>query len=602
MITVILAEKGGSERQIEFDKPEITIGRIKGNDIVLPKGNVSKRHSRIVFKDGRFIVVDLKSTNGTYVNGRKITSPVVVKNDDKVYIGDFIISLKANEAEKVRPSTPSIPVPDDEHSSAVTSNSTAAKVLSDAPAPVEQSPYAKSGRPTGSLPPALPPKAPSSVPQNKNEDEVFVPRPSTAPRSPGGLERKARPSALPWSKITLDLDHQKAKDLNSALRLLMRHISRVFDVENPDPDAIGSNSRRHAAEKHIESTLHELQNQGLIDTEVDGQALAKAAYQEAVGLGPLETLMADTQIQEILIMGPKKAFADFGKGLKELESINFSSSNAVITAAHRLMGQAGLSCKVNLPIQQGRLADGSQVTIWQRAVAPQGPMIRIKRAQEGTVAAKTLIEAGVLSEEILELIEEAMARRVGILVSGPPHSGVSKLLSALANSIPQEEWLLSIESDVGLSLAHPKHISLNRGDAEGQAETATILARASQFRYEWLIVDDIIGAEAFDLIEHMVSGSAGTLLGFHASGVQDPLLTLCTMAKFHVRAPANMANLIADAIGLTIEMDVDEEGKPFVVTVREPTGTRGENIKTQDLFVVEEGEFVATGKEAKFLS
>src|SRR5262245_63174 len=98
MFTVIITEKGGDQRRLDFDKPEVTIGRVQGNDIILPKGNVSKRHSRIVLKDSKFIIVDLKSTNGTYVNGRKITSPLVIKQNDKIYIGDFIISIEESGA------------------------------------------------------------------------------------------------------------------------------------------------------------------------------------------------------------------------------------------------------------------------------------------------------------------------------------------------------------------------------------------------------------------------------------------------------------------------------------------------------------------------
>src|SRR5690349_25019586 len=94
MFTIIIQEKGGEQRRMVFNKPEVTIGRVQGNDIVLPKGNVSKRHARIVLKDGKFIIVDLKSTNGTYVNGRKITSPLVVKDSDKIYIGDFILGVE----------------------------------------------------------------------------------------------------------------------------------------------------------------------------------------------------------------------------------------------------------------------------------------------------------------------------------------------------------------------------------------------------------------------------------------------------------------------------------------------------------------------------
>ena len=93
MFAIIIQEKGGEARRVVFNKPEVTVGRVQGNDIVLPKGNVSKKHARIVLKDGKYIIVDLKSTNGTYVNGRKITSPLVVKEVDKIYIGDFIISV-----------------------------------------------------------------------------------------------------------------------------------------------------------------------------------------------------------------------------------------------------------------------------------------------------------------------------------------------------------------------------------------------------------------------------------------------------------------------------------------------------------------------------
>src|SRR4029077_11810669 len=94
MFAIVVNEKGGEQKRLEVDKPEETIGRVQGNDIILPKGNVSKRHSRIVLKAGKFIIVDLKSTNGTYVNGRKITSPLVIKGSDKIYIGDYILSVE----------------------------------------------------------------------------------------------------------------------------------------------------------------------------------------------------------------------------------------------------------------------------------------------------------------------------------------------------------------------------------------------------------------------------------------------------------------------------------------------------------------------------
>ena len=92
-LCVEISEKGNGRQVLEFDRPEVTIGRVKGNDIILPKGNISKRHSRIIVKGNACVVVDLKSTNGTYVNGRKLSSPHVLKNGDQIFIGDFTLKV-----------------------------------------------------------------------------------------------------------------------------------------------------------------------------------------------------------------------------------------------------------------------------------------------------------------------------------------------------------------------------------------------------------------------------------------------------------------------------------------------------------------------------
>src|SRR3984885_8346488 len=98
MFSIIISEKGGAERRETYDRTEINVGRVQGNDLMLPKGNVSKRHARLLFRDGRFIVTDLKSTNGTYVNGRKIAQATIVREGDKIYIGDFVLRLDSNAA------------------------------------------------------------------------------------------------------------------------------------------------------------------------------------------------------------------------------------------------------------------------------------------------------------------------------------------------------------------------------------------------------------------------------------------------------------------------------------------------------------------------
>src|SRR6476620_9549712 len=96
MFSIIISEKGGAERREHYDRTEINVGRVQGNDLMLPKGNVSKRHARLLYRDGRFIVTDLKSTNGTYVNGRKIAQATIVREGDKIYIGDFVLRIETN--------------------------------------------------------------------------------------------------------------------------------------------------------------------------------------------------------------------------------------------------------------------------------------------------------------------------------------------------------------------------------------------------------------------------------------------------------------------------------------------------------------------------
>src|SRR3989440_3466184 len=104
MLAIVISEKGGAERREIFEKHEINVGRVQGNDLMLPKGNVSKRHARLLFRDGRVIVTDLKSTNGTYVNGRKIAQATLVREGDKIYVGDFVLRVElSNTGTPVNP-------------------------------------------------------------------------------------------------------------------------------------------------------------------------------------------------------------------------------------------------------------------------------------------------------------------------------------------------------------------------------------------------------------------------------------------------------------------------------------------------------------------
>ena len=99
VFAIVISEKGGAERREVFERTEISVGRVQGNDLMLPKGNVSKRHARLIYRDGRFIVTDLNSTNGTYVNRRRISQATIVREGDRIYIGDFVLRIEVPEGQ-----------------------------------------------------------------------------------------------------------------------------------------------------------------------------------------------------------------------------------------------------------------------------------------------------------------------------------------------------------------------------------------------------------------------------------------------------------------------------------------------------------------------
>jgi pilus assembly protein CpaF len=177
VFAIIISEKGGAERRESFDKNEINVGRVQGNDLMLPKGNVSKHHARLLFRDGRFIVTDLKSTNGTYVNGRKIAQATIVREGDKIYIGDFVLRLETNGAAAHPAGQDQTGSGDDDHIRTMAREQAAAAAAQ----PVQNAPPPNAGgtaRPMPNPPavtlkaPTHPPGAPLPRPQPANVSNV----------------------------------------------------------------------------------------------------------------------------------------------------------------------------------------------------------------------------------------------------------------------------------------------------------------------------------------------------------------------------------------------------------------------------------------------
>lgn len=625
MFSVVITEKGGAQRRMEFDKNEITVGRVQGNDVILGKGNVSKRHSRIVLKDGRFIVVDLKSTNGTYVNGRKITSPLVVKPGDKIYIGDFIITLDELEAasqphigqpesypagppavsssppaDTPRPPAPFAPAapppapPPLEHVPAFAAAPPAP------PAPLPPAPQ-PSPMPTAPVRPA--PVAPAPVAPAPVAAAPVAPAPvAAAPLDPAGPAR-VRPATLPpplpprsggsgvhnMPRVSSAPAPVGGSAVQQLLGEVVRRVSATFDLYDASPAAMVDSRRRVTAQAAIESALEAMGNSAQLSFGEDRTRLAAMALSECVGLGALESLLTAEGLREVVVSGPGHVSADFGNGLVALDT--WFSSRAMLTViASRLIAQAGEQLRVEKPIHECSLPSGARVLVVLPPVAPQGPVIEL-RAWVPAASTDDLVAQGFMSVEMKGMLAAAVASRRNVMVLGPAGSGVTSLLSALARHVDSSERMVTVEDVPDMGLPPARAISLSTGGATSGVKLGQVAHQAARMRPGCLVVDDVRGGEAADVLTLLGSRAGGDLVGVHCAITgTDGLAGLRTLLQVGGVRDDAAAGVIASAAHVLVCLDHTEKGRKVVRVSEVRAGRAGQGpLEVKDLYVYDGG-------------
>ncbi len=557
MFTVVITEKAGGEKRLTFGEPEVTIGRVPGNDVVLPKGNVSKRHSRIVLKDNRFIVVDLKSTNGTYVNGRKITSPLVVKSGDKIYIGDFVLTLEGGDLSiPSRPAASRNGAPS--HDAAELAASSAVPPLpSLAPEPMadEAIPAVLRGASPSLPPPALnthlrastPPAPPSqslravtsaSLPPVIGGLDTVSERPpvedsdsasfDSHPSADGGGTSSLRPAAAEASGVSrytpppLRLamaPGAPAIGTQTDLRLLMLRMAREFDVEDTSPLGVVDERRWHKADRVAQAKLSELASENPARFR-DRTGLAKAAVHEAVGLGPLDGLLSDPSIFHVVVERFDRIRADRGHGLTP-EPTSFSGPEALLTVVRRLAAQA----EVRDPLPESlelSLPNGLQVVSMLRGAASEGPLLSVRRRPQQLKNFADLVRSGLLSEEHVAQLEDAIAHKRHVWVVGPRGRELGSLLSAALMTCPRDERVAVFERSPELALGERSALCLHLGSVDLQ----TLFNRLRHFSPERLVVHEVQEPELQILLSQLAHQHDGSLVSFEHASAQEALHTL----------------------------------------------------------------------------
>jgi hypothetical protein len=380
VFAIVISEKGGAERREAFDQPEISIGRVQGNELMLPKGNVSKRHARLVYRDGRFIVTDMNSTNGTYVNRRRINQATIVRQGDRIYIGDFVLRIEAQDEESSGLSSARVsvqPIPLREPMMTTPDDSARGKG-SHAP-----------GTSTGPGYPPVPP-APRLPTPGAAAARVEVPQSQAASSGPPRPEQPSVSERTGPREDSIDAETTAYRSAVAALvgRVEGRLEASLLDREIPDAVA-------QRVDKAIEEQLAELRKEEVVGAAVVEDRLKRDAKAELVGLGAIGPLLEDETVTNVAIAGSAGISAMRGGRRVPVEP-PLSSDASVRRIVQRLLRAAGGTLGADDTLVSRKLPNGFVLSAVTGARAPTGTLVHLERPQRVDSTLDELVRAGAV--------------------------------------------------------------------------------------------------------------------------------------------------------------------------------------------------------------
>lgn len=379
----------------------------------------------------------------------------------------------------------------------------------------------------------------------------------------------------------------------------MHRLASAFDVTRIDPEGTADGTRRLQAQTAIEGAIGALQEEGSLDAAVDREQLRDVAVREAVGLGALEPLLANDATREIVVEGPWRISGDFGRGLEPVPGA-FSTPDALVTVARRVFAQAGVAIDAVRPIHEARLPDGSTATLLLAPVAVHGPVLTLRRPALKATTLDELVSASVLDEAMAALLRVAFQAKKNILVTGAVGAGVTTVLGAIASLAAPHQRIAVVENVPDLAIRHDRVTALSLHGAHATTSFKTLLGEAQRLRADLLVIDDISGTEAYDVLLTASSRRESTLLGVHGTSPVDALHRLEVLAHLSSRAaPWALASILADAVHLIVQVGLMPDRTRRVVSITEVTGATAEAPTTVELFAYR-GDFTPVGR-ASFL-
>ena len=346
------------------------------------------------------------------------------------------------------------------------------------------------------------------------------------------------------------------------------------------------------------------------------QRIVRRIEDEVLGLGPLEPLLADKSISDILVNGPNQVYVE-RRGRLELTDVRFNNDAHLLNIIDRIVSAVGRRIDESSPMVDARLKDGSRVNAIIPPLALDGPSLSIRRFAVELLAMDDLIRLGSLTRQMADVMAAVVKARLNVLVSGGTGAGKTTLLNLLSGFIPVTERIVTIEDSAELQLQQPHVVRLETRppNIEGRGAVAQrdLVRNSLRMRPDRIVIGEVRGPEALDMLQAMNTGHDGSLTTIHANTPRDALGRVENMVSMTgISFPAHALRAqIASAIDIIIQVERHEDGRRRVVSLQETNGMEGDIITTSEIFKFERqgldsegnvlGELTPTGIVPAFL-
>lgn len=414
-------------------------------------------------------------------------------------------------------------------------------------------------------------------------------------------EEKEEESAVQLPTTTT-ADSDPLRELRRSVQTqIQQELLKRMDMKRLTMQGIDREGLEDTAREKIRGIIDEVVSNGKLPAGIDPDRLEEDIFNEAMRLGPLEELLADESVTEIMVNGPEKVYIERG-GKLVLSDCQFSDDASVMAVIERIVAPLGRRIDESQPYVDARLADGSRVNAIIAPLALSGPTITIRKFAKKALTPEDFVRFGTWTPDAAKFMELCVRLRKNIIVAGGTGSGKTTLLNLLSGYIPENERIVTVEDAAELRLQQPHVVRLEARppniEGKGAVTIRDLVKNCLRMRPDRIIVGECRGGEALDMLQAMNTGHDGSLTTVHANSPRDVISRLETMVLMSgMELPSRaIREQIQSAVDIIIHESRMSDGSRKVTAITEVTGMEGNQIVMQDIFAFNQTGIDANGK------